>query len=119
MLDGVSRLALLQRCFAWGILFAALLGLLGFSAAMAANERPNTLDLRVDAIPSSVLMTQPATSLVDRERQNAALRRVHWTIIGLVLTSLFEAGALFWLWNSGNAAALRDALRRRFRSETT
>jgi Zn-dependent protease with chaperone function len=119
MLDDLSRLPLLRRGFAWGILFAVLLGLLGFGAAMAANERPNTLDLRISALPSSVLMTQPATALVDRERQNAALRRAHWTIIGLVLTSLFEAGALFWLWNSGNAATLRDALRRRFRSEMT
>lgn len=99
---------------ALSVLLLALLG-----APVSASQPTGALDARVSAIPSSVLMTQPATALVDRERQNAALRRAHWTVIGLVLTSLFEAGALFWLWNSGNAARLRDTLRRRFRSETT
>lgn len=82
------------------ILGSAALLLLLFALVVGpacASQGTSTLDARVSALPSSVLMTQPATALVDRERQNAALRRAHWTIIGLVLTSLFEVGALFWL----------------------
>lgn len=62
-------------------------------------------------------MTEPARALVDPDRQAAATRRVHWTLVGWFLTSLFEAMALFYLWSSGNAAALRNALRRRVRAE--
>ncbi len=95
---------------------AAILMLLWLGAAVAA-ERPNGLDRRVDALTQTQLMTQPARALVDPDRQAAATRRVHWTLLGWVLTSLFEAVALFYLWSSGRAAALRDALRRRIGSE--
>ncbi len=101
---------------ACGLAVAAILVLLWLGAAAAA-DRPNGLDLRVDALTHTQLMTQPAWALVDPARQAAAARRVHWTLLGWVLTSLFEAAALFYLWSSGKAAALRDALRRRIRSE--
>ncbi len=100
-----------------GLALAAALVLLWLGAAIAAADRPNALDRRVDALTQTQLMSEPARTLVDPDRQAAAARRVHWTLLGWVFTSLFEAAALFYLWNSGNAAALRDALRRRIRSE--
>jgi STE24 endopeptidase len=106
-----------MRRVACGFAVAAALVLLWLGPAVAAVERPNGLDRRVDALTQTQLMSQPARTLVDPARQAAAARRVHWTLIGWVLTSLFEAAALFYLWSSGKAAALRDALRRRIRSE--
>ncbi len=96
-------------------LFFALFGF-GFGTA-AAVERPNALDLRVDTLSSAALMSEPATRLVDPQRQAAALRRAHWTLPGWVLIFLCESAALFWLWSSGGAARLRDWLRRRIRSD--
>lgn len=91
--------------------------LLGGVALAASTGHPNALDLRVDSISRDSLLTQPATVLVDPARQAAAVRRAHWTVIGWVLTQVFEAVALFWLWSSGKAAQLRDWLRRRIDRE--
>ncbi len=99
-------------------------GLIFFIAALAlgtvnsaALQRPTSLDLRVDALSTSTLSSEPATRLVDPARQAAAIRRAHWTVTGFLLTQLFEAVALFYLWSSGGAARLRDSLRALFRSE--
>ncbi len=91
------------------IALALLLG-----SVAAAAQRPSTLDLRVDMLTRHALMSEPATALVDLDRQAGAIRRAHWTVVGFVLTQLFEAAALFYLWSCGGAAALRDRLRRRF-----
>ena len=100
------------------IMLAVAFGLMLVAVASAAM-RPNGLDLRVDALTRSALLSEPATALVDPARQAAAIRRAHWTVFGYVLTQLFEAAALIYLWSSGGAAALRDRLRRRFRSESS
>jgi Zn-dependent protease with chaperone function len=111
-------MALRDRKFWCGnVMLTAALFLLLATSAWAAIQRPNTLDRRVDTLMQSELMTQPATTLVDPTRQAAALRRAHWTLLGWIATVLFEAAALFYLWSSGSAAALRDWLRRRIRSE--
>ena len=86
--------------------------LLAVPVANAAPIAPNALDRRVILLRSA-LLAEPARSLVDPARQAAAIRRVHWTVFGLVLTQVFAAAALFYLWSSGGAAALRDRLRRR------
>jgi membrane protein YdbS with pleckstrin-like domain len=99
------------------IVIAAAIGLLLLGAVAFAAERPNALDVRIDALTRSTLMTAPAEKLVDPERQAAAIRRAHWTVFGFVLTQVFEAVALFYLWSSGGAASLRDWLRRRFLRE--
>lgn len=100
-----------------GIVVAAVFVLIGLaSAASAAEQRPNALDRRVDAIPQAALMSQPATALVDQQRQAAALRRAHWTLPAWLLIQFLEAAALFYFWSSGGAAAVRDWLRRRVRS---
>jgi Zn-dependent protease with chaperone function len=99
------------------VVLAVAFGLLLLCAVASAEMRPNALDVRVDALPRSALLTEPATRLVDRARQAAALRRAHWTVSGFVLIQLFEVTALFYLWSSGGAAALRDWLRRRIGRE--
>ena len=99
-----------------GLIFAVAVLALG-TATSTAMARPNSLNLRVDALTTSALSSQPATHLVDPARQDAAIRRTHWTVTGFLLTQIFEALALFYLWSSGGAAAMRDALRRRFRSD--
>lgn len=96
---------------------AVALGLL-LGAVASASERPSSLDLRVDSLSRSALLSEPATALVDPARQAAAIRRAHWTVFGFALIQLFEAAALFYLWSSGGAAALRDWLRRRFSRES-
>jgi STE24 endopeptidase len=110
-------MALGRRRLGYAIFAVLIFIMLGIGAARADIERPNSLDRRVDAIPQSTLLTQPATALVDPARQTAAVRRVHWTLPGWILMQLFEAVALFYLWSSGRAAALRDWLTRRIRSE--
>jgi Zn-dependent protease with chaperone function len=111
-------MALRDRKFWFGnaLLMAALVLLLA-TAAFAAVQRPNSLDRRVDALMQTSLMTQSAATLVDPARQAAALRRAHWTLLGWMASVLFESAALFYLWSSGGAAALRDWLRRRARSQ--
>jgi Zn-dependent protease with chaperone function len=99
-----------------GALFAmALLTIFPVGSATPLG-RPNALDRRVDAISHAALLARPARVLVDPARQAAALRRAHWTLPGWLLIQLFEAAALFYLWSSGGAAALRDRLRRRIDS---
>lgn len=107
----------IARRVAYGLIVASVLVLVAFSSGVAALERPNALDRRVDALAQSELMSRPAASLVDPARQAAAVRRAHWTMIGWVLIQVFQAAALFYLWSSGSAGALRDWLRRRIRSE--
>jgi hypothetical protein len=100
---------------------AAVTALLTFaagSAAVAAVERPNALDRRVDAIPQAQLLASPATMLADPERQDAAERLVNWKLPGWLLIAVLEAAALGYFWRSGAAARLRDRLRRRIRSES-
>jgi hypothetical protein len=99
------------------VVIATAFGLWMLGAVAFAAERPNSLDLRIDALSHSALMTKPAALLVDPERQAAAIRRAHWTVFGFVLTQIFEAAALFYLWSSGGAASLRDWLRRRTTNE--
>jgi Zn-dependent protease with chaperone function len=65
-----------------------------------------------------MLLSQSAAQLVDPDRQVAALRLVHWYLPGWFLAVLLPALALAYYWRSGRAAAVRDALRRRFRNET-
>ena len=79
--------------------------------------RPNAIDLRADALSAHSLLTHSAAQLVDPERQLAALRLVHWYIPGWFFSVVFPAVALAYFWQSGQAAATRDALRRRFGNE--
>jgi hypothetical protein len=88
------------------------------TVARAATVRPNAIDRRVDGLPAHLLLMQPAAALVDAERQIAAVRLVHWYLPGWFLAVLLPAFALAYYWQSGQAAAWRDTLRRRLRNET-
>jgi len=79
--------------------------------------RPNALDLRADALSNHSLLTHSAAQLVDPDRQIAAVRLVHWYLPGWFLAVLIPVVVLIYFWQSGNAASLRDALRRRFHNE--
>lgn len=76
----------------------------------------NYIDHRVSAIPVERLLSADPNALVDKPR--AVISRTY----GLYRRPLFLIWALsaifayFYLWNSGNAARLRDALRRRLAS---
>lgn len=85
--------------------------------AAAAVTRPNALDRSVDAIPQAQLLREPAVALVDADRQEAAQRLMRWKAPGWLLMVLAQIAALAYFWRSGWGAALRDALRRRIRSE--
>jgi len=80
--------------------------------------RPNTLDLRADALSKHTLLTHSAAQLVDPERQLAALRLVHWYLPGWFFGVALPVVVLAYFWQSGRAAMVRDGLRRRFRNET-
>jgi hypothetical protein len=81
-------------------------------------NRPNAIDFRVDQLPVHDLLTRPAAALVDPERQIAALRLVHWYLPAWFALVLFPVVALYYLWQSGTAARVRDALRERLRDES-
>jgi STE24 endopeptidase len=106
----------------WILRAAAIVALflaVGSGFALAAIDRPNALDRRVDAIPDGVLISRPATALVDAPRQEAATRLARLTLPGSLATAIFELVALVYFWNSGAAAAWRDRLRARLRNEGT
>jgi Zn-dependent protease with chaperone function len=112
-------MAFQHRRILHAVIALSVLLLLCFARSIAAETRPNEIDRRVDAIPVSALLTQPATQLVDPDRQAAARRLVGLTLPGWILMALFEAAALAYFWSSGGAAMLRDRLRRHVRSEWT
>jgi len=99
-----------------GLVFVAIF-FASLAPAIAAVDRPNELDHRVDAISAHALLTQPAIDLVDPTRQEAAVRLVHMTLPGWLAMALFEAVALAYFWSTGRAAAVRDRLRRHIGSE--
>ncbi|MBV8148262.1 MAG: M48 family metalloprotease [Candidatus Eremiobacteraeota bacterium] len=99
------------------VTLASSLAFITLAAVATAASRPNELDRAVDAIANKALLTQPAIALVDSARQHAANRLVGLELPGWIVMVLLEALALAYFWSSGNAAALRDRLRRRFRSE--
>lgn len=80
--------------------------------------RPNAVDLRVDQLTVHDLLTRSAAALVDPDRQLAAQRLVHWFVPGWILSVILPAVALFYFWQSGYAARVRDALRARLGNET-
>jgi Zn-dependent protease with chaperone function len=72
-------------------------------------------DRHVSALAPSVLTTVSPVALVDPVEQRRA-RAITDLQQGLFIGwGLAPIAAFLWLWRSGNAARLRDALRRRFR----
>lgn len=78
---------------------------------------PSRVDAHVTAIPGSLLLKVAGARLADPERQLAAQRLQttrQWLYFAWAGLQIF---AFWYLWSSGRAAALRDALRRRIRNE--
>ncbi len=73
-------------------------------------------DRRVDALSSRVLVTVSPVSLVGSVQQRRARAIADYQQGIFVGWALAPILAFFWLWQTGNAARLRDALRRRFRA---
>lgn len=100
---------------AWAaVIFCASSGMMPAAAAPQSQAR-SRFDRRVDAIPSAALLHAPPQSLVDPSRQRGAR-----TVTDVQQTLFFgwafaQIAAFGWLWRSGNAARLRDWLRRRLR----
>ncbi len=89
-----------------------LLVLAAGASVRAAPTRPNALDRRVDAIPSARLLAQPATALVDVEREKAAIRLQSWLTPLWCATIALQILALAYFWQAGGAARWRNWLRR-------
>jgi STE24 endopeptidase len=62
------------------------------------------------------LLTAPLNQLVDPQRQHLALALNARKPALFFVSALLQIGALLWMWRSGRAAALRDALRRSIRN---
>jgi STE24 endopeptidase len=74
------------------------------------------IDRKVTAIPAERLLSADPNALIDRERASIARTYGLYRRPLFVFWALSAIVAYFYLWNSGNAARLRDWLRRRFRT---
>lgn len=81
-----------------------------------ASAFPSYVDRRVSAIPDATLLSAPPATLLDQRRQAVSGRLAIWTRPLFFVWAFSIIGMLLYLWMSGSAAALRDALRRRIRS---
>lgn len=106
----------------WFALGIAVVVALGAPTAVCARPYvpvPTRFDRRVDALTARTLLTAPVQALVDPARQRAA-RTITDLREGMFLVwASAQIYAFFWLWRSGNAARLRDTIRRRTRSRIT
>jgi STE24 endopeptidase len=93
----------------------ALCGGVTASAAVQTLAR-SQFDRRVDALSAKALLTASPAKLVDPVRQHTAHILDDVQHVGFFVWAAAQIFAFAWLWRSGNAARLRDALRRRFRS---
>jgi Zn-dependent protease with chaperone function len=73
-------------------------------------------DARVDALTPHALLTRSAASLVDPVRQVRARTVADLRHLAAAGWGLAQVIAFSWLWRSGTAARIRDALRRRTRN---
>jgi Zn-dependent protease with chaperone function len=76
---------------------------------------PSYVDRRVSAIPAATLLSQPAAALVDAHRQPGSERMRGYSRPLFFIWAFSQIGLLFYLWGSGNAARMRDAVRRAIR----
>jgi STE24 endopeptidase len=81
-----------------------------------ATAFPSYVDRRVTAIPDATLLSAPPETLLDPRRQAVSGHLSAWTRPLFFAWAFSIIGMLLYLWMSGSAAALRDALRRRIAS---
>lgn len=82
-------------------------------AVRAAEPRT---DRRIDRLSTATLLTRPPAALVDAVRQRRARTIDDYREVVFAAWSLAPIVVFLFLWRSGNAARLRDTLRRRFRA---
>jgi Zn-dependent protease with chaperone function len=83
-----------------------------FPAAARAQTHE---DQHVSALSAHRLLSSSPVSLVDPVRQRRAKTIADLQTVAFVAWAFAPILAFFYLWNSGNAARIRDVLRRRFR----
>ena len=101
---------MIRRALALAVLMLGAL-VLGPSAAAARTR----LDARVDAIPAARLLSSTATALVDESRQRRARAIADIRHVASAGWGIAQIFTFWWFWRSGNAARLRDWMRRRTR----
>ncbi len=84
--------------------------------ALPARAALAPVDARVSAIPAARLVREPASALVDMRKQRVAKHARSLSYILFFAWVLSQALGFFYLWSTGSAARLRDAMRRRIRS---
>jgi Zn-dependent protease with chaperone function len=89
--------------------------LLALLAPVAAGAQSHE-DAHVSAIPAQTLLHAAAPALVDPVRQRRARAIADYQDLLFAAWALAPVVAFLWLWRSGNAARLRDALRRSMRA---
>ena len=91
-----------------------------FAGARAAEAAPSVaspyVDRRVTALPAGVLLSSDPSTYIDRRRQEIAQTLAWYRRALFFFWALSQIAAFLYLWRSGNAARLRDALKRRIRS---
>jgi Zn-dependent protease with chaperone function len=99
------------------LLFAALVAMLLLCAGQPASAEGRTrLDARVDALTQRDLLTRNPAGLVDPGRQRRARAIADLRHLASAGWAIAQIVAFWWLWRSGTAARIRDAMRRRTRS---
>ena len=104
----VARLAFLA--FALGFCDVA------FAPAPANAASQAYVDRRVTALPAAVLLSADPQTLIDRRRQEIAKTLGNYRRSLFIFWAFSQVVVFFFLWQSGNAARLRDLVRRRIRS---
>ncbi len=103
-----------------GIVAFALLVFVTLAGARPAPAAPSAaapyVDRRVTALPAAQLLSADPASYVDRGHQEIAQTLAWYRRSFFFAWAFSQIGALLYLWGSGNAARLRDALKRRIRS---
>ena len=101
------------------LLLAALVAsLLLFAGQPALADGRTRLDARIDALTQRDLLARNPAGLVDPGRQRRARAIADLRHLASAGWGIAQILAFWWLWRSGTAARLRDAMRRRTRSRT-
>ncbi|MGH7755516.1 MAG: hypothetical protein ACREM8_04430, partial [Vulcanimicrobiaceae bacterium] len=108
---GTAAILTLARGALVGLLFTMLAAL-----PVVVRAAPAAVEQRVSAIPAASLLSRNPYELVSLRRQRVADRHMFYDRSLFFLRVLPQILVLYWLWRSGRAARLRDALRRRIRS---
>jgi Zn-dependent protease with chaperone function len=100
------------------LIVAALAALALFFVLPAGADARTRLDAQVDAFSANQLLTRNPASLVDAGRQRRARNIADIHHAASAGWGLVQILAFWWLWRSGAAAGIRDAMRRRTRNRT-